>query len=96
MKNWIDKLLKETGLRVKILVATIMVVGVFTGLFLYEALSFSTEKVLNQIAQSSQSLLKNTYSAIRYPMSVGDSKTVEAQLKDIKQHHHLCLRRGPH
>jgi len=86
MINWIDKLLKRTGLRVKILVATIMVVGVFTGLFFYEALSSSTERVLNQIAQSSQSLLKNTYGAIRYPMSVGDSKTVEAQLKDIKEH----------
>ncbi|MCK4787940.1 MAG: PAS domain-containing protein [Desulfobacteraceae bacterium] len=86
MINCIDKLLKRTGLRVKILVATIMVVVVFTGLFLYEALSFSTERVLNQITQSSQSLLKNTYGAIRYPMSVGDSKTVEAQLKDIKEH----------
>jgi methyl-accepting chemotaxis protein len=86
MINWIDKLLKGTGLRVKILVATIMVVGVFTGLFLYKALSFHTESVLNQVTQSSQGLLKNTYSAIRYPMSVGDSKTVEAQLKDIKEH----------
>jgi methyl-accepting chemotaxis protein len=86
MINWIDKLLKRTGLRVKILVATIMVVGVFTGLFLYIALSFHTERVLNQVAQSSQGLLKNTYSAIRYPMSVGDSKTVEAQLKDVKEH----------
>jgi methyl-accepting chemotaxis protein len=86
MINSIDKLLKRTGLRVKILVATIMVVVVFTGLFLYIALSFHTERVLNQVAQSSQGLLKNTYSAIRYPMSVGDSKTVEAQLKDIKEH----------
>jgi PAS domain S-box-containing protein len=86
MINWIDKLLKGTGLRIKILVATIMVVGVFTGLFLYKALSFHTESVLNQVAQSSQGLLKNTYSAIRYPMSIGDSKTVEAQLKDIKEH----------
>ncbi len=86
MINWIDKLLKGTGLRVKILVATIMVVGVFTSLGLYNALSFHTESVLNQVGQSSQGLCKNTYSAIRYPMSVGDSKTVEAQLKDIKEH----------
>ena len=86
MINWIDKLLKGTGLRVKILLATIMVIGVFTGLFLYKAMSFYTESVLDQVAQSSQSLLKNTYSAIKYPMSVGDSRTVEAQLKDIKEH----------
>jgi len=86
MINWIYKLLKETGLRVKILVATIMVVGVFTGLLFYKSLSFHTENVLNQVAQSSQCLLNNTYSAIKYPMSIGDSKTVEAQLKDIKEH----------
>jgi len=86
MINWIDKLLKGTGLRVKILMATIMVVGIFTGLFLYKAMSFHTKSILNQVAQSSHGLLKNTYSAIRYPMSIGDSKTVEAQLKDIKEH----------
>ncbi|MBW1718314.1 MAG: PAS domain-containing protein [Deltaproteobacteria bacterium] len=86
MINWLDKLVRRTGLRVKILVATIMVVGVFTGLFLYESLSFSTKNILNQIGLSSQSLLENTYGTIRYPMSVGDSKTVEAQLKDIKKH----------
>lgn len=86
MINWIDKMLKGTGLRAKILIGTIMVVGIFTGLFFYNALSFHTESVLNQVAQSSQGLLKNTYSAIRYPMSIGDSKTVEAQLKDIKEH----------
>lgn len=86
MIKWVDKLLKGTGLRVKILVATIMVVGVFTGLFLYKALSFYTKSVLTHTAQSSQCLLENTYSAIRYPMSIGDSKTVEAQLQDIKEH----------
>jgi len=63
-----------------------MVVGAFTGVFLYQTLSFYTESALNQVAESSQSLLENTYSAIQYPMSVGDSKTVEEQLKDIKAH----------
>ncbi|MBW1670455.1 MAG: hypothetical protein JRJ40_03465, partial [Deltaproteobacteria bacterium] len=65
MINWLDKLVRRTGLRVKILVATIMVVGVFTGLFLYESLSFSTKNILNQIGLSSQSLLENTYGTIR-------------------------------
>jgi methyl-accepting chemotaxis protein len=82
----IDRLLKRMGLRMKILLATITVVGGFTGAFLYQTLSFHTKSALNQVAGSSHSLLENTYSAIKYPMSVGDSKTVEAQLKDIKAH----------
>jgi len=86
MINWIGQLQRRTGLRVKILVATIVVVGGFTGVFLYQALSFHTESALNQVAESSQSLLENTYSAIKYPMSVGDSKTVEEQLKHIKDY----------
>ncbi len=86
MIGWIDILLKKTGLRVKILIATITVVGGFTGIFLYQALSFHTKSALSQVAESSQHLLENTYSAIKYPMSIGDSKTVEAQLQDIKNH----------
>ncbi len=86
MTNWIDKRLRTTNLRTKILVATIVVVAGFTGVFLYQTLSFHTESALNQVTESSQSLLENTYSAIKYPMSVGDSKTVEKQLKDIKDH----------
>ena len=84
--NQIDRLLRKTGLRVKILIATIAVVVGFTGLFLYQNLSFHTESALNQVAESSHSLLESTYSGIKYPMSVGDSKTVEEQLKDIKKH----------
>jgi methyl-accepting chemotaxis protein len=86
MTSWMDRLLKKTGLRVKILIATIAVVGGFTGVFLYQALSFHTRSALDQVAESSQHLLENTYSAIKYPMSIGDSRTVEAQLKDIKSH----------
>ncbi len=84
MINWIYKLQRRTALRVKILVATIVVVAGFTGVFLYQTLTFHAQSALNQVAESSQSLLENTYSAIKYPMSVGDSKTVEEQLKDIK------------
>ncbi len=86
MIGWIDRLLEKTGLRVKILIATIAVVGTFTGLFLYQTISFHTKSALEQVAESSQHLLENTYSAIKYPMSIGDSRTVEEQLKDIKDH----------
>jgi methyl-accepting chemotaxis protein len=86
MTGLIDTLLKKSGLRVKILIATIGVVGGFTGVFLYQALSFHTKSALDQVAEASQHLLENTYSAIKYPMSIGDGKTVEEQLKDIKNH----------
>ncbi len=84
MINFIYKLQRTTPLRVKILVATIVVVAGFTGVFLYQTLTFHTESALDLVAESSQSLLENTYSAIKYPMAVGDSKTVEEQLKQIK------------
>jgi methyl-accepting chemotaxis protein len=84
MIKWIQDLQKRTGLRVKILVATILVVAGFTGAFLYQTVTFHTESALNLVAESSQSLLENTYSGIKYPMSIGDSKTVEEQLKDVK------------
>jgi methyl-accepting chemotaxis protein len=86
MTDRTNSLLKRTGLRVKILMATIVVVAGFTGVFLYQTLSFHTESALNLVAESSQSLLENTYSAIKYPMSIGDSKTVEKQLIDIRDH----------
>ncbi len=86
MISWIDRLLKGTGLRVKILIATITVVVGFTAGFLYQTVSFHTRSALDQVDRSSHDLLESTYSAIKYPMSIGDSKTVEAQLKDMKSH----------
>ena len=86
MTDRAQSLLRRTGLRVKILVATIVVVAGFTGVFLYQTVSFHSESALNLVAESSQSLLENTYSAIKYPMSIGDSETVEKQLKDIRDH----------
>jgi methyl-accepting chemotaxis protein len=86
MISWIDRFLRGTGLRVKILIATIAVVGSFTVGFLYQTLSFHTKSALHQVDRSSHDLLESTYSAIKYPMSIGDSKTVEAQLDDMKNH----------
>ena len=86
MISWIDRFLKGTGLRVKILIATIAVVLIFTVAFLYQTLSFHTRSALEQVNRSSHDLLESTYSAMKYPMSIGDSKTVEAQLNDMKSH----------
>jgi len=73
-------------MRTKILVATIMVVGFFMGLSLYKSLVIHKETAMNQVASSSDHLLESIYSGIKFPMSVGDCKTIREQMKDIKHH----------
>ncbi len=84
--NPIDTILKNTRMRTKILVATIMVVGFFMGLSLYKSLAIHKETAMNQVASSSDHLLESIYSGIKFPMSVGDCKTIREQMKDIKHH----------
>jgi len=84
--NPIDTILKNTRMRTKILVATIMVVGFFMGLSLYKSLVIHKETAMNQVASSSDHLLESIYSGIKFPMSVGDCKTIREQMKDIKHH----------
>ncbi|MDL1968946.1 MAG: ATP-binding protein, partial [Deltaproteobacteria bacterium] len=84
--NPIDTILKNTRMRTKILVATIMVVSFFMGLSLYKSLAIHKETAMNQVASSSDHLLESIYSGIKFPMSVGDSKTIREQMKDIKHH----------
>jgi len=84
--NPIDTILKNTKMRTKILGATIMVVGFFTGLSLYQSLVIHKETAMNQVASSSDHLLESIYSGIKFPMSVGDCKTIREQMKDIKHY----------
>ena len=84
--NPINNILKNTRMRTKLLVATMMVVGFFMGLSLYKSLAIHKETVMNHVAASSDHLLESIYSGIKFPMSVGDSKTIRAQMKDIKKH----------
>ncbi|MBW1793297.1 MAG: hypothetical protein JRJ38_02520 [Deltaproteobacteria bacterium] len=51
MTDRTNSLSKRIGLRVKILVATIVVVAGFTGVFLYQSVSFHTESALNQVVE---------------------------------------------
>jgi two-component system sensor histidine kinase/response regulator len=83
--NPINTILKDTRMRTKILVATIMVVGFFMGLSLYKSLAIHKETAMHQVASSSDHLLESIYSGIKFPMSVGDSKTIREQMKDIKK-----------
>jgi len=84
--NPIDNILKNTRIRTKILVATIMVVSFFMGLSLYQSLAIHKKTVMKEVASSSDHLLESIYSGIKFPMSVGDSNTIREQMKDIKHH----------
>ncbi|MCJ7617153.1 MAG: PAS domain-containing protein, partial [Desulfobacterales bacterium] len=84
--NPINTILQNTRMRTKILVSTIMVVGFFMGLSLYQSLAIHKETAMNQVAGSSGHLFESIYSGIKFPMSVGDCKTIREQMKDIKLH----------
>lgn len=79
-------LLKKSKLRTKFFVITLLVASLFMGFSLYQSISFYTETTMNQVAEFSDRLLENTYSAMKFPMSIGDKKTVKEQLKGIKEH----------
>jgi len=85
MKNPIYELSKNMRMRAKILVATIVIVSVFMGISLYQSIVINKKTALNQASEFSNNMLENIYSAIRFPMSVGDEKTVKEQMKDIKE-----------
>ncbi|MBW2568439.1 MAG: PAS domain-containing protein [Deltaproteobacteria bacterium] len=86
MRNPIHELLKKMKMRTKIFAATIIVVSVFMGPSLYQSLVIHKKTALNQASEFSTHMLDNIYSAIRFPMSVGDEITVKEQMKDVKQH----------
>lgn len=86
MKNPIHELLKNMKMRTKIFAATIVVVSVFMGPSLYQSLVIHKKTAMNQASEFSNHMLDNIYSAIRFPMSIGDEKTVREQMKDVKQH----------
>ena len=86
MISIMHSLLKKSKLRTKFFVITLLVAGLFMGFSLYQSIVFYTETTMNQVAEFSDRLLENTYSAMKFPMSIGDEKTVEEQLKDIKKH----------
>ena len=86
MRNPIHELLKNMKMRTKILAATIVAVSVFMGPSLYQSLVIHKKTAMNQASEFSDHMLDNIYSAIRFPMSVGDEKTVKEQMKDVKEH----------
>ncbi len=73
-------------MRTKIFVATVILVGFFMGLGLYQSLMLHKKTAMDQVAHFSDHLQENIYSAIRFPMSIGDEKTIREQMKDIKEH----------
>jgi len=81
----IGHFIRRTKLRTKFLVITLVSVGLFMGISLYQGIAFHTETAIKQVTEFSNTLLENTYSGMKFPMSVGDSITVEEQLKGISQ-----------
>ena len=88
--NLINAILKNTKIRTKILVGTIVVVSFFMGLSLYQSLVIHKETAMKQVAGSSDHLLKSIYSGIKFPMSVGDCRSIREEMKDIKEHMGGC------
>ena len=75
---------QRLSLRIKTLGLIAVVVIFFTGISVSQTISFLTRSGLDLTATYSKSLLEHTYSAIRYPMAIGDSNTIEEQFDDIK------------
>jgi len=86
MIDLMHSLLKKSKLRTKLFVTTILVTGLFMGFSLYQSVTFHKETAMSQAAEFSNRLLENTYGAMMFPMSIGDEKTVEEQLKSIKKY----------
>ena len=86
MINLMHSLLKKSKLRTKFFGITILVAGLFMGISLYQSIVFYTDTAMDQAAEFSDRLLENTYSAMKFPMSIGDEKTVEEQLRGIKKY----------
>ncbi|MBC8198718.1 MAG: PAS domain-containing protein, partial [Desulfobacteraceae bacterium] len=86
MKNLINELLKSMRMRTKILIFTIVLVSFFMGLGLYQTLMIHKKTAMSQVAHFSGHLLENICGAIRFPMSIGDEKTIKEQMKDVKEH----------
>ncbi|MBC8199647.1 MAG: PAS domain-containing protein [Desulfobacteraceae bacterium] len=86
MRNPIHELLKNMKMRTKIFVATILVVSVFMGPSFYQSLVIHKKTAMDQASEFSDHILDNVYSAIRFPMSMGDEKTIKEQMKDVKEH----------
>jgi methyl-accepting chemotaxis protein len=86
MKGIIESLWKKTRMSTKFLVVTTLIVGMFVGISFYKIIAFHTNTAMKQEADFSNSLLENTFSTMKFPMSRGDSKTVEEQLKGINKH----------
>lgn len=86
MRNLMNELLKKMRMRTKILIFTIVLVSFFMGLGLYQTLMIHKKTAMEQVAYFSDHLLENIYSSIKFPMSIGDKKTIKEQMKDVKEH----------
>jgi len=85
MVQGLQRFFGRASLRIKTLGVIAVVVIIFTGTSLSQTITFLSQSGLELTATYSRSLLEHTYSAIRYPMAIGDSETIVEQFDDIKQ-----------
>jgi methyl-accepting chemotaxis protein len=85
MVHRLQRFSRILSLRIKTLGVIAVVVIIFTGTSLSQTITFLSQSGLELTATYSRSLLEHTYSAIRYPMAIGDSETIVEQFDDIKQ-----------
>lgn len=85
MSHWLPSFVRRS-LRVKIALVTTLTIAVLMGAIIYLSITDHTKGILERTTRFGEGLAENTYSAIKYPMEVGDSKTIAQQLKDIKAH----------
>ena len=77
---------KKSSTRAKFFVVTITVMGLFSGYSLHQSLDFNEKTAMAQATEFSGRLLENTYSAMKFPMSIADEITVWEMLKGIGEH----------
>ncbi|HIC91430.1 MAG TPA: PAS domain S-box protein [Syntrophaceae bacterium] len=83
--HWIIDYVRRR-LRMKIALVTISTVAVLMGAIIYLSITAHTKGILKTATHFGEGLAENTYSAIKYPMEIGDSKTIAQQLREIKAH----------
>ncbi|HAA03562.1 MAG TPA: hypothetical protein DCE18_09350, partial [Syntrophobacteraceae bacterium] len=85
MVHVLQRFSRRLSLRIKTLGVIAVVVIIFTGASISQTITFLSRSGLELTATYNKSLLEHTYSAIRYPMAIGDSDIIVEQFDDIKQ-----------
>jgi len=82
MSQWLPRFIRNS-LRIKIAVVITLTVAILMSTIIYLSITDHAKSILERTNIFVEGLANNTYSAIKFPMEMGDSKTIAQQLKDI-------------